>query len=68
MEKDSINKNEKHYLTGREVREIDKQNSKKMRELEKRKMRKCKEEEFLSLLTIKPQSITNHLNLCQQIK
>lgn len=42
--------NDRHYLTGREIREIAKANSKEMRALEKAKNRKCKEEEFLSTM------------------
>ena len=41
------NKN-RHYLTGREVRAIVKQNNKTVRALEKRKRRKAQESEFLS--------------------
>ena len=47
-EKKTANTSEKHYLTGREIREIAKANSKEMRALEKAKNRKMKEEEFLS--------------------
>ena len=47
-EKATATTSEKHYLTGREIREIAKANSKEMRALEKAKNRKCKEEEFLS--------------------
>ena len=39
---------ERHYLTGKEIRQIAKENAKEMRLLEKNKNRKCKEEEFLS--------------------
>ena len=39
---------EKHYLTGKEIREIAKENNKIMRALEKQKNRKCPESEFLS--------------------
>ena len=44
------NKQEKHYLTGKEIREIAKANSKEMRALEKAKNKKMKEEEFLSTM------------------
>ena len=46
----STNTSEKHYLTGREIREIAKANSKEMRALEKAKNKKMKEEEFLSTM------------------
>jgi len=42
------NTKEKHYLTGKEIREIVKANAKEMRLLEKQKNRKCSENEFLS--------------------
>lgn len=41
---------ERHYLTGKEIRQIAKDNAKEMRLLEKNKNRKCKEEEFLSTM------------------
>ena len=41
---------ERHYLTGKEIRQIAKDNAKEMRLLEKNKNRKCKEEEFLSAM------------------
>lgn len=44
------NSTEKHYLTGREIREIAKSNMKQMRALEKKKNRKCTEEEFLTTM------------------
>ena len=47
-DKKNANPSEKHYLTGREIREIAKANSKEMRALEKAKNKKMKEEEFLS--------------------
>ena len=39
---------EKHYLTGKEIREISKANAKIMKELEKKKYRKADESEFVS--------------------
>lgn len=41
-------KSDNHYLTGREIREIAKANSKEMRRLEKAKTRKCHESEFIT--------------------
>ena len=49
MEKETSTK-EKHYLTGKEVRAIAKENAKVMRALEKAKNKKMKEEEFLSIM------------------
>ena len=46
--KQTSNTSEKHYLTGKEIREIAKANAVQMRELEKQKNRKCAEEEFLT--------------------
>ena len=54
----SLNKNkkenktssEKHYLTGREIRQIAKANAKIMKELEKKKYRKADESEFISCM------------------
>ena len=39
---------EKHYLSGKEIRKIAKENSAIMMELEKKKYRKCEESEFIS--------------------
>ncbi len=44
---DSAKKSEKHYLSGKEIRAIAKENNKVMRRLEKYKRRKAPEEEFL---------------------
>ena len=49
-DKKSANTSEKHYLTGREIREIAKANSKEMRALEKAKNKKMKEEECTSVM------------------
>ncbi len=48
--KENINSSEKHYLTGREIREIAKANAKIMKELEKKKYRKADESEFISCM------------------
>ena len=42
--------NERHYLSGKEVRKIAKENAKEMRLLEKNKNRKCSEDEFISTM------------------
>ncbi len=49
---ENVNKNtsDKHYLTGKEIREIVKSNHKQMRIFEKAKNRRCSEEEFLSTM------------------
>ena len=39
---------DKHYLTGKEIKEIAKANAKIMKELEKKKYRKCDESEFIT--------------------
>ena len=39
---------DKHYLTGKEIKEIAKANAKVMKELEKKKYRKCDESEFIT--------------------
>ena len=39
---------EKHYLTGREIKEIAKANAQVMKDLEKKKYRKCDESEFIT--------------------
>ncbi len=39
---------EKHYLTGKEIKEIAKANAKVMKDLEKKKYRKCDESEFIT--------------------
>ena len=39
---------DKHYLTGREIKEIAKANARIMKELEKKKYRKCDESEFIT--------------------
>ena len=41
---------EKHYLTGKEIREIAKANAKVMKELEKKKYRKADESEFVTCM------------------
>ena len=41
-------KTDKHYLTGKEIRKIAKENAKVMKALEKKKFRKCDESEFIS--------------------
>ncbi len=41
-------KSEKHYLSGKEIRKIAKENSAVMMELEKKKYRKCDESEFVT--------------------
>ncbi len=41
---------EKHYLTGKEIRQIAKENSKVMKTLEKKKYRKCDESEYVTKL------------------
>ncbi len=41
-------KTDKHYLTGKEIRKIAKENSKVMKALEKKKFRKCDESEFIT--------------------
>ena len=48
MAKDKKKKTEKHYLSGREIKKIAKENAKVMRVLEKKKHRKCEESEFIS--------------------
>ncbi|MBQ8415124.1 MAG: ABC transporter ATP-binding protein [Clostridia bacterium] len=39
---------DKHYLTGKEIKEIAKANAKVMKDLEKKKYRKCDESEFIT--------------------
>ncbi len=39
---------DKHYLTGKEIKEIAKANARIMKELEKKKFRKCDESEFIT--------------------
>ncbi len=48
LKKNEENNSDKHYLTGKEVREIAKANNETMRQLEKKRTRKAEESEFLS--------------------
>ena len=48
MSKKEKKKIEKHYLTGKEIRKIAKENAKVMKLLEKKKYRKADESEFVT--------------------
>ena len=45
---DNKTSSDKHYLSGKEIKEIAKANAKVMKELEKKKYRKCDESEFIT--------------------
>ncbi len=45
---DNNQSSDKHYLTGKEIKEIAKANAKVMKDLEKKKYRKCDESEFIT--------------------
>ena len=45
---DNKTSSDKHYLSGKEIKEIAKANAKVMKELEKKKYRKCDESEFVT--------------------
>ena len=48
FDKKNNNSSDKHYLTGKEIKEIAKANAKIMKELEKKKYRKCDESEVIT--------------------